>query len=103
MSYPVYYPEAGDTLPHLFGSYDGGTGASITLTGLAATDIEVYKDGGTTTRASDNGYALLGTDGIDEFGTGIHGLSIDLSDNSDAGFYAVGSWYHVVIASVTID
>jgi hypothetical protein len=103
MSYPIYYVEAGDTLPHLFGSYDGGTGASITLTGLAVTDIEIYKDGGVTTRASDSGYALLGTDGIDEFGTGIHGFSINLADNSDAGFYAVGSWYHVVIASVTVD
>lgn len=103
MSYPIYYVEAGDTLPILFDSYDGGTGASITLTGLAVTDIEIYKDGSNTTRASDSGYALLGTDGIDEFGTGIHGFSIDLSDNTDAGFFAVGSWYHVVIASVTID
>jgi len=103
MSYPVYYVEAGDTLPHLFDSFDGGTGASITLTGLAVTDIEIFKDGGVTARASDSGYALLGTDGIDEFGTGIHGFSIDLSDNDDAGFYAVGSWYHVVVASVTID
>lgn len=104
MSYPVYYVEADDTLPVLFDSFDGGTGASITLTGLAATDIEIYKDGGTTQRASDNGYTLLDTDGIDFDGiTGIHGFSIDLSDNSDAGFYAVGAWYHVVVSSVTID
>lgn len=102
--YPVYYVVEGDTLPILFHTFSSDDpSASITLTGLAATDIEIYKDGGTTTRASDSGYALLGTDGIDEFGTGIHGFSIDLSDNSDAGFYAVGPWYHVVVASVTVD
>lgn len=104
MSYPVYYVVEGDTLPHLFDSFDGGTGASITMTGLAVTDIEIYKDGGTTQRASDSGYALLDTDGIDfDSITGIHGFSIDLSDNTDAGFYSIGPWYHVVISSVTID
>ena len=103
MSYPTFYVVEGDTLPILFASYDGGTGASLTLTGLATTDIEIYKDGGTTARASDAGYALLGTDGIDEYGTGIHGFSIDLSDNTAAGFFEVGPWYHVAIASVTVD
>jgi hypothetical protein len=104
MSYPIFYPEAGDTLPILFASFDGGTGASITLTGLAVTDIEIYKDGSVTQRASDSGYTLLDTDGIDfDSTTGIHGFSIDLSDDDDAGFYAVGSWYHVVVSSVTID
>lgn len=104
MAYPVYYVLENDTLPHLFDSFDGGTGASITLTGLAVTDIEIYKDGGITQRASDSGYALLDTDGIDFDGvTGIHGFSIDLSDNTTAGFYEVGPWYHVVVASVTID
>lgn len=102
--YPVYYVVEDDTLPHLFGSYDGGTGASITLTGLAVTDIEIYKDGSTTQRSSDSGYSLLDTDGIDFDGiTGIHGFSIDLSDNTDAGFYSVGPWYHVVVSAVTID
>ncbi len=104
MSYPIYYVEENDTLPHLFASYDGGTGASITLSGLATSDIEIYKDGGTTQRSSDAGYTLLDTDGIDFDGiTGIHGFSIDLSNNTDAGFYAVGPWYHVVISSVTVD
>ena len=93
----------GSTIYIPFDSFDGGTGASITLTGLATTDIEVYKNGSNTTRVSDTGYALLGTDGIDEFGTGIHGISIDLSSNADAGFFAAGAFYHVVIASVTID
>jgi len=98
------YPIAGSTLIVDFDTFDGGTGASITMTGLATTDIEIYKAGSTTQRASDNGYALLDTDGIDFDGiTGIHGFSVDLSDNSDAGFYAVGSQYTIVVSSITVD
>ena len=79
-------------------------GASVTITGLLVSDIEVYKNGSITQRASDNGYALLDTDGIDFDGlTGIHGFSIDLSDNSDAGFYANGSQYWIVVSAVTVD
>lgn len=99
----VYYPVEGDTLPVPFHTF-GSSNQSITLTGLAITDIEIYKDGSTTQRASDNGYTLLDTDGIDFDGlTGIHGFSIDLNDNSDAGFYSVGPWYTVVVSSITVD
>lgn len=95
---------AGSTLPIFFSSYGKTNGESITLTGLAVTDIEIYKNGSTTQRASDSGYTLLDTDGIDFDGiTGIHGFSIDLSDNADSGFYAVGSFYCVVVSAVTID
>lgn len=95
---------AGTTIYIPFTTYSGSTGASVTTSGLAVTDIEIYKNGSTTQRASDNGYALLDTDGIDFDGiTGLHGFSIDLSDNSDAGFYAVGSWYWVVVSTVTVD
>lgn len=104
MSYPVFYVPAGDVLPVMFDSFDGGTGASITMTGLAVTDIEIYKDGGVTQRASDAGYTLLDTDGIDfDAITGIHGFSIDTGDNTDAGFYTVGAWFHVVVSAITID
>jgi hypothetical protein len=104
MSYPVFTAPASSTLYVPFTSYASSTGASITLSGLAATDIEIYKNGSTTQRSSDNGYALLDTDGIDFDGiTGLHGFSIDLSDNTDSGFYAVGSWYWVVVSTVTVD
>lgn len=104
MSYPVLYVPAGDVVPILFSSYAGSTGASVTLTGLAVTDIEIYKDGSTTQRASDAGYTLLDTDGIDFDGiTGIHGFSIDTGDNTDASFYTVGAWFTVVVSAVTID
>lgn len=87
---------------HTFDSNDPS--ASVTMSGLAITDIEIYKDGSVTQRASDNGYTLLDTDGIDFDGiVGLHGFSIDLSDNSDAGFYAAGSTYWVAVSSITVD
>ena len=95
---------AGSTLYIPFSTYAGSTGASATCTGLAVTDIEIYKNGSTTQRASDAGYALLDTDGIDfDSITGLHGFSIDLSDNTDSGFYAAGSWYWVVVSAITVD
>ena len=91
-------------IPFWFDSFDGGTGASITLTGLALGDILCYKGTSMTQRSSTAGIVLLDTDGIDlDTITGIHGFSIDTSDNTDAGFYAAGSFYTVVVASVTID
>ena len=103
MSHPVFYVPSGDVLPIFFNTFDSN-GASITLTGLAVTDIEIYKDGSVTQRASDAGYTLLDTDGIDfDALTGIHGFSIDTGDNTDAGFYTVGAWYHVVVSAVTVD
>ena len=95
----------GTTLYIPFNTYDSNDpSASVTITGLATTDIEVYKDGSVTQRASDSGYALLDTDGIDfDTTTGIHGFSIDLADNTTAGFYASGSQYWVVVAGITVD
>lgn len=94
---------AGTTLYIPFATY-GADGASLACTGLAVTDIEIYKNGSTTQRASDNGYTLLDTDGIDFDGiTGINGFSVDLSDNTTAGFYSVGAWYWVVVSAITVD
>src|SRR3990167_7977852 len=91
-------------IPFFFDSFDGGTGASITMTCLALGDILVYKGVSMTQRTSTAGIVLLDTDGIDvDAVTGIHGFSIDTSDNTDAGFYSVGSFFTVVVASVTID
>ena len=93
----------GAVIPVPFAAFSSA-GASITLTGLAVTDIEVYKGASMTQRASDAGYTLMDTDGIDLDGvTGIHGFSIDTGDNTDAGFFVAGSFYWVVVASVTID
>jgi hypothetical protein len=102
----VHYGDipVGAVIPHLFDTAAGATGASITMTGLAVTDIEIYKDGGTIQRASDAGYTLLDTDGIDFDGTtGIHGFSVNTGDNTTAGFWTAGSFYHVVVSSITVD
>lgn len=94
----------GSVLPFSFGSYDGTTGASEAITGLAVTDIEIYKGVSMTQRASDAGYTLLDTDGIDVDGhVGINGFSVDTGDDTDAGFFAAGSFYTVVVASITAD
>lgn len=87
-----------------FATYDKDDGSSITMTGLAVTDIEIYKNGAVTQRASDSGYTLLDTDGIDFDGiTGLHGFSIDTSDNADAGFFAAGNEYQVAVSAITVD
>jgi hypothetical protein len=74
--------------------------ASCTITNLVAGDVEIHKDGSAVQRASDNGVTVsIDFDGI----TGNHMIHIDLSDNSDAGFYATGSRYQVRIEGTTID
>lgn len=94
---------AGETIYIPFHTFNS-SGASVTITGLAVTDIEIYKDGSTTQRASDAGYTLLDTDGIDfDSLTGIHGFSVNTNDNTDAGFYVAGSDYWVVVSAITVD
>ena len=74
--------------------------ASVTVTNLAAGDVEIHKDGSTTQRSSDSGVSVtIDFDSI----TGNHIVSIDLSDNTDAGFYANGSRYLVRIEGATVD
>ncbi len=102
---PLGRVEPGSTIFIPFNTFDSNDpSASVAIAALVAGDIEVYKDGVATTRASDNGYTLLDTDGIDfDSHVGIGGISIDLSDNSTAGFYACGSKYFVMIGPVTVD
>jgi len=87
----------------LFNTFNAA-GASVTISNFAVGDIAIYKNGSTTQRSSTNGFTLLDTDGIDFDGvTGIQGFKIDLSDNTDAGFYAAGGWYDVVVGPFTVD
>lgn len=95
--------ELGKTIFFPFTTYNAA-GASVTITGLAVTDIEIYRGGSITQRSSDNGYALVDTDGIDiDSITGLHGFTVDTSDNSDAGFFAAGNDYTVVVSTITAD
>lgn len=83
---------------HLKWPTNGANGASITR----STDgsIRIYKNSSTTERSSSAG--ITSTEDFDTL-TGVHGLAIDLSENTDAGFYAAGNEYQVVLAGATID
>ena len=61
---------------------------------LEANDVRIYKDGGTTERTSTSGVTV--TSAFDSL-VGVHCVTIDLSDNADAGFYAAGHDYVVVL------
>lgn len=89
----------GATVRFRFHTFDS-TGASVTMSGYAVGDVQVYKDGNTTQRSSTAGYtADIDFDGV----TGVNLLTIDTSDNTVAGFYAAGHEYDVIIQPVTID
>src|SRR5688572_24532722 len=93
------YVAVGSTIRIPWDSVDP-TGAPITASGFAASDLQIYKDGGTTQRASANGItATTDFDGL----TGLHLIAIDLSDDSDAGFYAAGSEYLVAVSTVDVN
>jgi len=90
----------GLTLRIPFGSFAAATGAPSATTNFAAADIQIYKDGGTTQRASSSGITVTAdVDGL----TGVNWIQIDLADNTTADFYAAGSEYVVVVSDVTID
>jgi hypothetical protein len=90
----------GTTVRIPFSTFDKDTGASVTMTDYAAADILVFKGGSTTERASTAGYTA--TTDFDTL-TGKHLAIIDLSDNTDAGFWAAGGEYLVAINAVTVD
>lgn len=77
---------------------NGQDGASITR----ATDgtLKIFKGHSTTERSSLNGVTQ-----VEDFGslTGVHWITIDLSDDTDAGFYEPGADYTLVYSGMTID
>lgn len=89
-----YTPGVGATLYHPF-TTNASTGAAVApSSAFEAADVRIYKNGSATQRSSEAGYTM--TSPFDSV-TGLHMLAIDLSDNTDSGFYAVGSTYHVVL------
>lgn len=77
---------------------NGQDGASITRGTNGS--IRIYKNDSTTERSSAAG--ITDTEDLDTQ-TGVHHLKIDLSDNTDAGFYVAGSDYFVVLNGAVID
>ena len=93
----------GDTLYFNYGSYND-SGDSEAQSGFAVTDIEVFKNGQPTARATDSGYSLISDTGQMGDRVGLNRFSISLFNTTDdASFYAAGSWYQVAVDSVTID
>lgn len=77
---------------------NGADGASITRSTNGS--IRIYKNGSDVQRTSSSGI----TDNEDFDGvTGAHLLTIDLSDNDHAGFYAAGNDYSVMLVGAVID
>lgn len=77
-----------------FTTHDKDGGAVAPNSAFEAADIRIYKDGSATERASTSGYTM--TSPFDSV-TGLHHVSIDLTDNTTAGFYAAGSFYMIVL------
>lgn len=89
-----------------FSTHDS-TGANVApSSAFEAADIRIYRaaDGAAfsaTERASSSGITM--TSPFDTL-TGVHDVDIDLTDNTDAGFYASGYFYSVVLSpDETID
>lgn len=69
-------------------------GAVAPSSALEAADVVVYKNHSATQRTSAAGMTM--TSPFDSI-VGLHQLSIDTSDNTDAGFWAAGNDYTVVL------
>lgn len=83
---------------HFKWATNGANGASITRATNGS--LRIYKGSSATQRTSSAG--ITDTEDFDGL-TGVHHVSIDLSENTDAGFYAAGSEYQVVLEGATID
>lgn len=96
MSYIGDFP-TGATIDFKWDTY-AQAGESITR----STDgtLTIFKNNSTTQRTSLNG--VTQTEDFDG-NTGNHHIRIDTSDNTDAGFYAAGSEYFVVMVGMVID
>jgi len=83
------------TVNFLFTSHDKDGGAVAPSTAFEAADLIIYKNNSATQRSSTAGVTM--TSPFDAI-VGLHQVSIDLSDNTDAGFYAAGSDYFVILS-----
>lgn len=93
----------GSTVRIPFSTFNASMG-SVTISGLATSDIKVYKGSSMTQRSSTSGFSLIDTDGIDLDGiVGLHGIALDLSDNTDSGFYAADNQYFVVLDNIVVN
>jgi len=83
----------------VFFTTNAATGAAVApLSAYEAGDVLVYKNHSATQRSSVSGITMTSPfDGV----VGLHQLSIDTSDNTDAGFWATDSIYTLVLSADT--
>src|SRR6188768_2131784 len=84
----------------MFSTHEAAGGNVAPSTAFEAADLLIYRaaDGAATSgtqRSSANGITM--TSPFDTL-VGVHDVDIDLTDNTDAGFYAAGYQYSVMIA-----
>ena len=82
------------TVNMLFSTSAADGGRVEPSSALEAADIRIYKNSSATQRSSEAGYTMVSP--FDSM-VGVQSLAIDLSDNTDAGFYAAGNDYTVVL------
>jgi hypothetical protein len=102
MSCPYYgdYPANHTAVCIPFGTFAAATGANSVTTNFAAADVVIFKDGSATERTSANGITV--TTSFNSI-TGGQMIVIDLSDNTDSGFYAAGHEFSVFVGPITVD
>jgi hypothetical protein len=92
---------ASSTVRFSFTTHAASGAAVAPSSAFESADLRIYKDGSATQRSSANGITM--TSPFDSV-TGLHHVDIDLSDNSDSGFYAAGSFYEVhLVPDETVD
>lgn len=87
--------DAGSTINIWFTTHSQAGGSVAPSSAFEAADVKLYKNGSSTERSSTSGWTM--TSPFDAI-TGLHLLTIDLSDNTDAGFYAAGARYAAVLS-----
>jgi hypothetical protein len=86
------YRAVSSTVRFSFETLDA-TGANVApSSAFEAADLRIYKNGSNVERTSTSGITM--TSPFDTL-TGCHHIDIDLSDNTDPGFYAAGAFYEV--------
>lgn len=92
---------AGATVQHKWTTKDVDRAPIAPSSAFDSGDIRIYKGSSATQRTSANGINV--TSPFDSL-VGVHHIAIDLSDNTDAGFYAAGNDYQVVLVTAkTVD
>ena len=77
-----------------FNTYGDSSASPYDLPGFTSADVKIYKNGTETPRSSANGVTAHTT--FNDI-VGNNMVLIDLSDNTDAGFYAAGNEYSVAV------